>query len=149
MIFKIAGGYAVLVKISPSFGFCLFFWVGTGKYRQICSEKTSLLDSLLNICFFWLNSVFVEKYCRYLAKILVPEGSKDVPVGQPIAITVLLMCFNGFNILTHLYCRWLVLSCFHLDVCFKICAFLVNSTLVVCLFILVRRIWRSLFSCMI
>lgn len=26
--------------------------------------------------------------CRFLAKILVPEGSKDVPVGQPIAITV-------------------------------------------------------------
>lgn len=25
---------------------------------------------------------------RFLAKILVPEGSKDVPVGQPIAITV-------------------------------------------------------------
>lgn len=26
--------------------------------------------------------------CRFLAKILVPEGSKDVPVGQPIAVTV-------------------------------------------------------------
>ncbi|XWS75253.1 hypothetical protein CRYUN_Cryun01aG0069900 [Craigia yunnanensis] len=26
--------------------------------------------------------------CRFLAKILVPEGSKDVPVGQPIAIMV-------------------------------------------------------------
>lgn len=26
--------------------------------------------------------------CRYLAKILVPEGSKDVAVGQPIAVTV-------------------------------------------------------------
>lgn len=25
---------------------------------------------------------------RYLAKILAPEGSKDVAVGQPIAITV-------------------------------------------------------------
>lgn len=27
-------------------------------------------------------------WCRYLAKILAPEGSKDVAVGQPIAITV-------------------------------------------------------------
>ena len=26
--------------------------------------------------------------CRFLAKILVPAGAKDVPVGQPIAITV-------------------------------------------------------------
>ncbi|KAK4782749.1 hypothetical protein SAY86_007123 [Trapa natans] len=27
-------------------------------------------------------------FCRFLAKILIPDGSKDVPVGQPIAITV-------------------------------------------------------------
>ncbi|PWA61755.1 dihydrolipoamide acetyltransferase, long form protein [Artemisia annua] len=26
--------------------------------------------------------------CRFLAKILVAEGAKDVPVGQPIAITI-------------------------------------------------------------
>lgn len=31
---------------------------------------------------------------RFLAKILVPEGSKDIPVGQPIAITV---CFQVLN----------------------------------------------------
>jgi hypothetical protein len=43
------------------------------------------------------------KFCRFLAKILVPEGSKDVPVGQPIAITVTCdnhlsmasFCFHG------------------------------------------------------
>lgn len=33
--------------------------------------------------------VYICTYaCRYLAKILVPEGAKDIPVGQPIAITV-------------------------------------------------------------
>lgn len=26
--------------------------------------------------------------CRFLAKILAPEGSKDVAVGQPVAVTV-------------------------------------------------------------
>lgn len=27
-------------------------------------------------------------FCSFLAKVLVPDGSKDVPVGQPIAIMV-------------------------------------------------------------
>lgn len=27
-------------------------------------------------------------WCRYLAKILIPEGSKDVAVGKPIALIV-------------------------------------------------------------
>lgn len=31
---------------------------------------------------------FYDTFFRFLAKILVPDGSKDVPVGQPIAITV-------------------------------------------------------------
>jgi hypothetical protein len=43
------------------------------------------------------------KFFRFLAKILIPEGSKDVPVGQPIAITVsydnplsmVSFCFHG------------------------------------------------------
>lgn len=34
------------------------------------------------VVFFW------NVGCRYLAKIIAPEGSKDVAVGQPIAITV-------------------------------------------------------------
>jgi len=42
------------------------------------------------------------KFCRFLAKILVPEGSKDVPVGQPIAITV--SCDNPLS---------MVSFCFH------------------------------------
>lgn len=29
-----------------------------------------------------------EFWCRYLAKILIPEGSKDVAVGKPIALIV-------------------------------------------------------------
>lgn len=37
---------------------------------------------------------------RYLAKILAPEGSKDVAVGQPIAITVsVIMLVQMYNIL--------------------------------------------------
>lgn len=39
--------------------------------------------------------------CSYLAKILVPEGSKDVLVGQPIAITV---CPSGHHLLMFPYC---------------------------------------------
>ena len=37
---------------------------------------------------------------RYLVKILVPEGSKDVAVGQPIAITVsVIMLVQMYNML--------------------------------------------------
>lgn len=32
-----------------------------------------------------------EFRCRYLAKILIPEGSKDVAVGKPIALIVSLL----------------------------------------------------------
>lgn len=37
--------------------------------------------------------------CSYLAKILVPEGSKDVLVGQPIAITVQMTFLSLYLIL--------------------------------------------------
>lgn len=43
------------------------------------------------ICEIETDKATLEYECLeegYLAKILVPEGSKDVPVGQPIAITV-------------------------------------------------------------
>lgn len=51
---------------------------------------------------FWLWAFF-----RFLAKILVPEGSKDVPVGQPIAITVIVSISKYVNIFYqsyHIFC---------------------------------------------
>lgn len=37
---------------------------------------------IMKRCFCW------DVCFRYLAKILAPDGSKDVAVGQPIAVTV-------------------------------------------------------------
>lgn len=53
---------------------------------SIAQEQFELCDAYCTstvVPFFIQLSVF-----RFLAKILIPEGSKDVPVGQPIAITV-------------------------------------------------------------
>ena len=36
-----------------------------------------------------LLNLYMTKLSRFLAKILVPDGSKDVPVGQPIAVMVI------------------------------------------------------------
>lgn len=41
----------------------------------------SFLKLFLTLC--------MTKLSRFLAKILVPDGSKDVPVGQPIAVMVI------------------------------------------------------------
>lgn len=47
--------------------------------------------------FVLLNHFLNDIFCRFLAKILVPEGSKDVPVGQPIAITVRISLVKLFS----------------------------------------------------
>lgn len=59
-----------------------------------------LLKEKLNMCFNPFAGVSANIFCRFLAKILVADGSKDVPVGQPIAITV--NCDNPGMLLTSL-----------------------------------------------
>ncbi|KAK9124004.1 hypothetical protein Sjap_013606 [Stephania japonica] len=58
------------------------------KWRKKEGDKIEVGDV---ICEIETDKATLEFECLeegYLAKILVPEGSKDVPVGQPIAITV-------------------------------------------------------------
>ncbi|KAF5948054.1 hypothetical protein HYC85_014011 [Camellia sinensis] len=58
------------------------------KWRKREGEKIEVGDV---ICEIETDKATLEFECLeegYMAKILVPEGSKDVPVGQPIAITV-------------------------------------------------------------
>ncbi|KAL2555566.1 Dihydrolipoyllysine-residue acetyltransferase component 1 of pyruvate dehydrogenase complex [Forsythia ovata] len=58
------------------------------KWRKKEGDKIEVGDV---ICEIETDKATVEFECLeegFLAKILVPEGSKDVPVGQPIAITV-------------------------------------------------------------
>jgi hypothetical protein len=40
-------------------------------------------------------------WTRYLAKIVAPEGSKEVAVGQPIAITVSVKILHSFFFSQH------------------------------------------------
>ncbi|KAK6136127.1 hypothetical protein DH2020_030143 [Rehmannia glutinosa] len=70
------------------------------KWRKKEGDKIEVGDV---ICEIETDKATLEFECLeegFLAKILVPEGSKDVPVGQPIAITVmcprLLMLFSLF-----------------------------------------------------
>lgn len=51
--------------------------------KEIDAKSMSILAELLSMQFLCCIML-----CRFLAKILAPEGSKDVLVGQPIAITV-------------------------------------------------------------
>ncbi|CAL5343247.1 unnamed protein product [Camellia sinensis] len=58
------------------------------KWRKREGEKIEVGDV---ICEIETDKATLDFECLeegYMAKILVPEGSKDVPVGQPIAITV-------------------------------------------------------------
>ncbi|CAL5407097.1 unnamed protein product [Camellia sinensis] len=58
------------------------------KWRKREGEKIEVGDV---ICEIETDKATLEFECLeegYMAKILVPDGSKDVPVGQPIAITV-------------------------------------------------------------
>ncbi|XP_062091898.1 dihydrolipoyllysine-residue acetyltransferase component 1 of pyruvate dehydrogenase complex, mitochondrial isoform X2 [Humulus lupulus] len=58
------------------------------KWRKKEGDKIEVGDV---VCEIETDKATLEFECLeegYLAKILVPEGSKDVPVGQPIAVTV-------------------------------------------------------------
>ncbi|KAG8380589.1 hypothetical protein BUALT_Bualt06G0031200 [Buddleja alternifolia] len=70
------------------------------KWRKKEGDKIEVGDV---ICEIETDKATLEFECLeegFLAKILVPEGSKDVPVGQPIAVTV--MC-RGLLILAYLF----------------------------------------------
>ncbi|KAE8652227.1 dihydrolipoyllysine-residue acetyltransferase component 1 of pyruvate dehydrogenase complex, mitochondrial isoform X2 [Cucumis sativus] len=58
------------------------------KWRKKEGDKIAVGDVLCEIETDKATLEFESLEEGYLAKILVPEGSKDVPVGQPIAITV-------------------------------------------------------------
>ncbi|KOM35640.1 hypothetical protein LR48_Vigan02g179000 [Vigna angularis] len=58
------------------------------KWRKKEGEKIEVGDVLCEIETDKATLEFESLEEGFLAKILVPEGSKDVPVGQPIAITV-------------------------------------------------------------
>lgn len=58
------------------------------KWRKKEGEKIEVGDILCEIETDKATLEFESLEEGFLAKILVPEGSKDVPVGQPIAITV-------------------------------------------------------------
>ncbi|XP_031407606.1 dihydrolipoyllysine-residue acetyltransferase component 1 of pyruvate dehydrogenase complex, mitochondrial isoform X1 [Punica granatum] len=58
------------------------------KWRKKEGDKIEVGDVLCEIETDKATLEFESLEEGYLAKILVPEGSKDVPVGQPIAITV-------------------------------------------------------------
>ncbi|KAF7811585.1 dihydrolipoyllysine-residue acetyltransferase component 1 of pyruvate dehydrogenase complex, mitochondrial-like [Senna tora] len=54
----------------------------TTMHPSVIDEVHCFASAFPSVLLVMLNA------CRFLAKILVPDGSKDVPVGQPIAITV-------------------------------------------------------------
>ncbi|KAM6584298.1 hypothetical protein CsatB_011300 [Cannabis sativa] len=58
------------------------------KWRKKEGDKIEVGDVLCEIETDKATLEFESQEEGFLAKILVPEGSKDVPVGQPIAITV-------------------------------------------------------------
>ncbi|KAE9619264.1 hypothetical protein Lal_00047528 [Lupinus albus] len=58
------------------------------KWRKKEGDKIEVGDVLCEIETDKATLEFESLEEGYLAKILVPEGSKDIPVGQPIAITV-------------------------------------------------------------
>ncbi|XP_027104861.2 dihydrolipoyllysine-residue acetyltransferase component 1 of pyruvate dehydrogenase complex, mitochondrial isoform X1 [Coffea arabica] len=58
------------------------------KWRKKEGDKINVGDVLCDIETDKATLEFESLEEGFLAKILVPEGSKDVPVGQPIAITV-------------------------------------------------------------
>ncbi|KAF8396477.1 hypothetical protein HHK36_018100 [Tetracentron sinense] len=58
------------------------------KWRKKVGDKLEVGDVICDIETDKATLEFESLEEGFLAKILVPEGSKDVPVGQPIAITV-------------------------------------------------------------
>lgn len=80
-----------LIESFSEFYYMIFFIVFGPKTRTILwfysSSNCNEISFLLIVTYFFFYS--------FLAKILAPEGSKDVPVGQPIAITVNCVILNS------------------------------------------------------
>ncbi|GAU40872.1 hypothetical protein TSUD_40470 [Trifolium subterraneum] len=85
------------------------------KWRKKEGDKIAVGDILCEIETDKATLEFESLEEGFLAKILVPEGSKDVPVGQPIAVTVSQTTIK-FQLL---YCYLLLLCGGHRNVYFQ------------------------------